>query len=138
MDFIPLIAGGGMITVIVVILGLVCTIVPTLVGLFFLFQWGKQVTDTVNAPNRAPNNWPWVRGRILDSQVDSSSGQPAPQVTYEYVVNGATYQSQTIRYGKRLILPHEVPAVVERFRPGTEVMVYYNPANPAEAILQRE
>lgn len=59
-------------------------------------------------------------------------------VTYVYTVNGAQYTSDRLAIGTGL--GYGSPAIAERevakYPAGSMVQVYYNPNNPAEAVLE--
>ncbi|MGC9521705.1 MAG: DUF3592 domain-containing protein [Anaerolineae bacterium] len=93
-------------------------------------------------------NWPKVPGTVVAARVvpfehETPEGDEktfTPLITYEYRVNGQTFESQ-----RRNFLPgesatyqerSEAEAVVMRYPPGAPVSVSYNPANPKQAALE--
>ena len=101
--------------------------------------WGASVV----AHAWATNAWPSVSGRIVESRVetyqDQSDGETmhTARVRYEYHVN------QARRSGSRIgLLDHSssslrsMSQLAERFPAGAEVPVYYDPRNPAAALLE--
>jgi hypothetical protein len=91
--------------------------------------------------------WPTTMGRVLRSEVElrrsrsGSSGYSSsyyPVVLYEYQVMGQTYQSQTLSPGMEYGLGFQgrVQARVAKYPVGGMVQVYYNPENPAQAVLE--
>jgi hypothetical protein len=91
--------------------------------------------------------WPTTTGRILRSEVElrrshSSDGGYSssyyPVVLYEYQVMGQTYQSSTLSPGLEYGLGFQgrVQARVAKYPVGSMVQVYYNPENPAQAVLE--
>lgn len=102
--------------------------------------------------SRAAKGWQTTTGRVVRSglretavRVRSSisishyrmAKRYAPQIIYEYQVNGSRYQSERLHMGLSLITSEirEVEREVERYPIGREVTVYYNPFAPAEATL---
>jgi len=89
--------------------------------------------------------WSTAPGTILESNVRESSGSdidgPASyyaQVSYSYQVMGQAYQGKNIHIGARSAGPrNKAQAAASRYPAGAVVTVYYNPANPADAILER-
>lgn len=80
--------------------------------------------------------WPSTRGRILAAQVYRPSSDPTenqPIIDYEYAVGGNTYRSRRVKYG---FTPKAGPTVA-KYPVGREVEVFYDPANPAHAVLER-
>jgi hypothetical protein len=91
-------------------------------------------------PGRS-NDWPTAVGQILASTINyrrrSGGGHtPYPLVMYTYQVEGRQYQSQRIYFGGA-IGGSAMMGVVKKYPVGAEVPVYYNPQNPADAVLER-
>jgi hypothetical protein len=64
----------------------------------------------------------------------------ALRLTYDYTVNGQPYTGQRLRLDGQPT-PAESAAgrtLLDRYPPGAPVTVYYDPANPASAVLQRD
>jgi len=101
-----------------------------LTAIFFLRRKMRQV-----------RTWPSVMGSVLSSSVvyrsDSEGGRTAyPNVNYSYQVSGQAYQNAKIKPGPE-IGGSGAGKVVATYPAGTQVMVYYNPQNPAEAVLEK-
>ena len=90
--------------------------------------------------------WPMTQGRITSSRLveyshssehgDSSSY--GPKVEYEYGVAGQTYRGKRVSFGSEASYNKaREQAVVERYKVGTSVEVFYDPASPADAVLER-
>ena len=81
----------------------------------------------------ASTQWPRVRGQIIDSSVDGAPGSLLPKVEYAYSVGGATYHGSAVAFG----LPPDRVALraATRYQAGDVVWVYYDPAQPARAVL---
>jgi hypothetical protein len=86
--------------------------------------------------------YPKVPGRIVRSQVDSEAGNRRRlsshkvNLGFQYEVGGKSYESSSYRFLETL--SHQEDAVrktVEEHPPGRAVDVYYNPSNPAQAVL---
>lgn len=58
-------------------------------------------------------------------------------IHYEYRVNGKRYTGKRVSLGEDLG-DHDVAGMLDRYPLGSSVTVYYNPANPAEAVLERD
>ena len=84
--------------------------------------------------------WRSAAGRILGAttlRVRSPLGWfSSPVVAYEYTVDGATYQAQTINYRGSVTLGAAVRTLRE-YRQGRRVTVYYDPRRPDIAVLER-
>jgi len=82
-------------------------------------------------------------GTVLTSSIvwrDSGSdgGSTAyPSVHYSYQVNGQVFQSDKIAPGME-VGGTGAKKVVARYPAGAQVMVFYDPQNPSEAVLERK
>lgn len=92
---------------------------------------------------KAAQAWPTVSGKILTASVDIKQGKGIsyyPHVTYQYEVNGQTYQSDLLNAGASLTQSTSKQGVEqyinERYQPGTTVQVYYSPQDPQIAVLE--
>ena len=114
-------------------------VIVALVFLIIVLRAGAKV--------RASKNWPTTPGRVLNSYIEprrSRSGRGTSTayyavVFYEYMVNGQRLQSNRIRFGSDLGYGWTSPAqkTVDQYPPGAMVEVFFNPADPSEAVLQR-
>jgi hypothetical protein len=94
----------------------------------------------------ASQNWPSVEGHIDASHVHriltsgrSSYTSYAPEVKYTYSVMGNAYQGSRIGFGVTVSgLESSAKQMVARFPTGATRTVYYNPQNPAQAVLERK
>lgn len=87
---------------------------------------------------RRSRRWPSTLGTITASAPPLAPDAVYPEVTYSYEVAGHTYTSGRIAFGS----PSPNPAgtgdpATSRYGPGRAVTVYYDPANPADAVLER-
>jgi hypothetical protein len=87
------------------------------------------------------DHWPTTTGEVLVSTIDYRRGNrggrtPYPRVTYTYQVEGKPYQSQRIYFGG-VIGGSLMTGVVKKYPAGAQAPVYYNPENPADAVLER-
>jgi hypothetical protein len=87
------------------------------------------------------SHWPTTTGQILASMIQyrrkSGGGHsPYPLVLYTYQVEGQHYQSQRIYFGVP-VGGSAMTGVIKKYPVGAQVPVYYNPQNPADAVLER-
>ena len=101
--------------------------------------------------------WPSVHGIVAGVQVLSRSdgdggSRLATYVSYRYEVDGRPFRNDGVRFGfyeaPRSILPDAEPAprtaaqfvAAEQagYTAGENVIVFYNPADPADSVLVRE
>jgi len=104
---------------------------------------------------RAYARWPVASGRILgtrrdvelvENNDDRRDGRRHEQydtffgttVSYAYQVAGRDYRSTRLYAGRPVLSgsPKIAEAIIAKYPPGASVSVFYNPANPAEAMLE--
>lgn len=88
------------------------------------------------------SGWPSTMGTVQMSTIDwrhsSEGGSTAyPVVQYSYQVNGQAYQSLKIAPGPE-VGGTGASKVVAKYQPGTQVMVFYDPQNPSDAVLEKK
>jgi hypothetical protein len=97
---------------------------------------------------RAAERWPQTTGTVITSCVESRKQMAdnidsdtavtnSPNVVYEYKVHDQSFRSGRITIGERTS-EHELESILDRYPLGAQVVVYYNPADPQEAVLQRD
>jgi hypothetical protein len=80
--------------------------------------------------------WPSADGRILYSHA-RTSGSYATVLWYEYYVTNRRYVAGNYRTGGNATPFRDVAvAAARRYPVGREIKVYYNPSQPAEALLE--
>jgi hypothetical protein len=97
----------------------------------------------------AAADWPQATGKIIESVAEShremsAAGQPrmtvwSPRIEYRYSVAGRDYRSSHVAYGA-IVSGGKAMAdkIVARYPQGQAVVVHYDPANPALAVLETE
>src|SRR5215207_470284 len=87
------------------------------------------------------SQWPSTMGTVNASYLErrhssSDSGSTNyPVVQYSYQVGGQPYQGMKIAPGPE-VGGTGAGKVVERYPAGAQVMVFYNPQNPSDAVLE--
>ncbi|NNF98209.1 MAG: DUF3137 domain-containing protein [Desulfobacteraceae bacterium] len=88
--------------------------------------------------------WPTVDGVIIKSEIEeqtSTTGEGAnkktevksyAKIAYEYRIDGQKFESKKISFSQT---SGNAKQVVDRYRKGTSVRVYYNPDKPKQAVL---
>jgi hypothetical protein len=136
-----ILVGGGsvLVAILATVLGGLCTLLPFVAIGWYIWSRAKQ-RDAVRTAALA---WQTTTGRVLKSRVEVSGGDNAsvsPRVVYAYDVNGRAYQSDQIRAGDKIMTissSGDAYQTIDRYPAGSIVTVYYNPANPQEAALER-
>ncbi len=86
---------------------------------------------------RQSKQWPHAPGRIVTSEVRSSSSEGvtsySADIEYVYTVQGVEYRSDVVVIGGH---SYGANATVKRYSLGSEVSVSYDPGKPKRAVLQ--
>jgi uncharacterized protein DUF3592 len=90
----------------------------------------------------AVSQWPSTMGTVMMSTIEwrssSEGGSTAyPVVQYSYQINRQMYQGMKLAPGPE-VGGTGAQKVVARYPSGAQVMVFYNPQNPADAVLERK
>jgi hypothetical protein len=99
---------------------------------------------------RAAGQWPTATATIVSSDVETRhrSGDATgmrtergfeylPRVAYEYSVDGTPYQSDRITFDDLRFDSYVAAKVIaDRYAPGSEVSVSYDPQRPEHAVLE--
>ena len=126
------------------VLTVVCVAVPFLIVALIL----AAVVIRAGRKARVSQVWPSAMGQVLAAHLEARSSRNAqgstttayfPVVVYQYSVGGQTYQSDRMRFGMDVGegLTRLGQRVVDRYPPGSQVEVFYNPDDPTEAVLER-
>ncbi len=119
------------------------TLLPLLIigGLGFYFYRRYQMSQGKRQESQA---WPTTPGVVVLSRVEvhgsGENSRTVPMVVYQYQVNGQPFQGNIIKAGSQFFRvqgSREPYLIVDRYPVGAQVMVYYNPANPADCALER-
>lgn len=84
--------------------------------------------------------WPHTTGVVTRAYVSPYGGNPRGYyqaiVLFRYEVNGTTYESRRIRAIELFSnKPTELQQLVGAYPPGSQVVVYYDPADPGYGLL---
>ena len=86
-------------------------------------------------------DWPTTTGTVItsyvDSYVDDGDLMYEAEVVYNYTVGRTEYSSsRVIFFDYSSSSPNHATTICEKYPPGAIVPVYYNPNNPASAVLE--
>lgn len=97
----------------------------------------------------AAERWPTAPGTVVSSQIQEqtriergkgrtdSRAAHTPLVEYAYEINGRSFRGSRILPGAAVIYDlTTAQGIVDRYRVGQPVSVYYNPADQAESVLE--
>jgi hypothetical protein len=106
------------------------------VTLTFDIIWVKSLIGQVRA-----QSYPTAAGVILSSRVHESSDSEggssySAKIRYAYDVGGRRYECDRYRYGMMGSGRRGAQAVAASYPAGRGIVVHYNPANPADAVLR--
>ncbi len=99
-----------------------------------LFGYGLHLRSRLSACR----SWPQTTGRVTQSDFDTSDGIEL-YVIYEYTVNGVGYSSTRVQFGTptTYLRKSSADAALSRYPVNSQLTVYYDPENPADAVLDR-
>ena len=115
-------------------------------GGFASYQGGKMIGNGFKS-----RNWPATQGRVVESSVDTrtvtktsnnkrrTTTEYRATIRYEYVVNSTTYTNDRITVERPGYSGKDRGAAENSARAyptGSAVTVYYDPRNPATAVLR--
>jgi hypothetical protein len=130
-------------TVLIVGITIACTVIPFLAIAVFLIYRARRSSGQA----QSSQTWPSVIGTVVSSNTEARQSHDSdgthtsfyPMVMYEYEVLGHRYRSDQVNFGGKLGYGNSNTAqvVVDRYIPGNNIRVYYNPNNPGEAVLER-
>jgi hypothetical protein len=88
------------------------------------------------------SQWPSTMGTVNSSYLERRSSSEGgstnyPVVQYSYQVGGQTFQNSKLAPGPE-VGGTGAGKVVARYPAGAQVMVFYNPQNPSDAVLERK
>lgn len=114
-------------------------LVFVLVGGVILFFGVRQIMRA-----NASTAWPAVTGVVTVAELGKHTGHDpddattySADISYDYVVNDRSYVNGTVNFGSvQTSDPSTARRVLKRYPVGLQVPVYYNPADPQEAILE--
>jgi hypothetical protein len=96
------------------------------------------------AVRRAAAAWAQTAGTVLSTTIRvrrvGQSRSEIPVVIYSYQVDGRPYQSHRVRAGDetgQIKVIGDASSMLERYPVGSNVTVYYDPDDPANAALER-
>ncbi len=86
----------------------------------------------------ASKKWPRASGTVIAAALEKSPGHRwryRAALQYRYRVGGKDYQASRIFWGGNEGREKHMTSVVETYPAGSSVRVFYDPNNPAEAVL---
>ncbi|MCP4685091.1 MAG: DUF3592 domain-containing protein [bacterium] len=116
-------------------LALVISIVLAALGIGITFDGSSRLEAGFES-----RNWPVVNGVVIESRVEGSRAFH-PRIIYEYTVEGTLFRDSTAlqqpSFGGRRRRKEVAETEKDRFEPGQEVAVHYDPKDPARSNLGR-
>lgn len=120
---------------IIAIVSIVCVLIllnTIFLGIIFFMRRRMAVVST----------WPSTMGTVINSFLEARSSSEGgttnyPVVQYSYQVSGQTYQSSKRAPGME-VGGTGAGSVVAKYPVGAQVVVFYDPQNPSDAVLERK
>jgi hypothetical protein len=113
-----------------------------IIGLVLLILYFRSLAQL-----REAEGWPAIQGTVVESWVRRSETTDSdgsttyhyyPEIHYRYQLIGSEYQGNRISFGlKRGLNRPAAEKVVAKYPVGANVMIYYQPDKPDNAILER-
>jgi len=125
------------------LIGLLIGFIFAFIGVIFLV-----IMFTTRKKAEAAKSWPTAQGTVLSSELSihqdydsddhSSSTSYQPVVQYSYSVMGNQYTGSKIAFGANQFDRNTAQNMVNRYIAGNPVSVYYDPNDPAKAVLETQ
>lgn len=112
------------------------------VGIFWLVGIGLLIGGGISyRRGTATQSWPTTNGVITSSQIyeshdDEGGVSYGLNATYDYTVDDRRYAGDRIKFVDYTSSRRYALDLQEKYARGTEVTVYYDPADPASSILE--
>jgi hypothetical protein len=86
-------------------------------------------------------SWPTTEATIRTAEMGRHRGSKgsttySPDVSYDYSVDGSHYTGTKVAFGMMSSSSSYARGVLQHYRVGAKVPVYYSPTNPAKAVLE--
>lgn len=92
------------------------------------------ITNSVAQPVIQATDYTSVQASQI--QLNNTTSSYIPRIVYTYTINGKNYQSNQVFYGVEQILnSSQIIPFMDKYRVGTTIPIYYNPANPQQAYI---
>jgi hypothetical protein len=113
-------------------------IVPLMIGLVAL---SMSVLVSQGAQDAA--GWPTTEGTVTNTYIAQHTGSKgaisySPEVQYQYQVDGFSYTGDRLGVISQSSSYDWALSYLNNYQVGSTVTVHYNPANPADAVLETE
>lgn len=122
----------------------VLSIVLPSLGIFGGLGWMlKKKVDQAKLVLSAAQKWPTTTGEVIKSRVQVTGGDHTTvnhHIEYEYRVDGVGYTNTQVKAGDQYYQAYttqETYDLVDKYPVGAKVLVYYNPALPSQAAIER-
>jgi hypothetical protein len=148
---VPLPAGSGFLVAAIAAFWIGIAVLP---GWLFMAMFALMIPTSIAGmivykmgEVRRASRWPSAPGRIVACKTrkvhtKQRGGAPSvgnvPDITYVYTVDGVEHRGKRISIGEIKPDSPEVEAALDRYQVGRAGPVFYNPAKPDEAVLERD
>ena len=128
----------------IIIFGLLCGGIFSLLlggtGIFLIIRWQRSKLKVQES-----TSWETVVGEISKAELLTRAGidernRYVPSIHYRYQVGDQSFEGDQIAIGGdyQFKFLSQAEDKLRHYLSGSEVTVFYNPENPAEAVLERE
>src|SRR5258705_212625 len=113
----------------------------TVVGTFFAVLILRSIFKNVRLWQMARRSldWPTVEGEVVNKRLEDYVRHRIPIIEYTYHVGGVRYAGDRLRFDTDSIyIWTEAEAILDRYKVGQTVTVYYDADDPRESTLERK
>ena len=112
----------------------------------FTLVGGVILAVGISAMQRASESesWPMVKGEVIRTDIvrerarNGGGSTYQAKVEYQYAIEGVTHYGSRVSFAGNVNTSNRGAAmkITDQYRKGTEVAVYYDPADPEESVLE--
>lgn len=115
-------------------------LIITAVGMFFAVLILRSIYKNIRLWQMARRSldWPAVEGEVVNKRLEEYARHRTPIIEYTYLVGGVRYAGDRLRFDTdSLYIRSEAEAILDRYKVGLAVTVYYDADDPRESTLER-
>lgn len=132
--------GTVLMTLFIIIFGVLPIIVLGGIGIYLLFSWRKKKSEALKS-----QSWLATTGEITGLNINTTGSlhggdEYLAVIRYKYVVSDQVYHSQRYSFGKepKFLVYTEAGIFLDQYQQGDQISIFYNPEDPAQAVLNKE
>jgi hypothetical protein len=117
---------------------IVIPIVQVCVGIYLIYLGRKRLEKSKNS-----KTWFSTIGNVISSNLEEHSGSNGSRtygvdIKFKYQVNGKEYNSNKFNFAYLMTNNKQKHLdIVTRHQPNTKIKIFYDPANPEDAVIEQ-